>query len=420
MSELPQQPAERVTRPTERLKDTEQAPFNHKLFSWKQEDYEKRLKEMAELPCLRDPELIGKMNRVRRELDTYYEQHNPKLWQNTNKTFSPRQVMTRYDGKGWDYSFHEQRREDYPEKANPFEQRRNANELESNIVGIAKKMVRVTTLMVREAREDIRLSSPAEQKRIGAELVQKVEDVFASVFPEGTSNGGVIVEELDGPRGPVYQTTTDGNHRVAAARLIDLKRIRGEVRAIENQEIAHAYWFDMLTRLSEDECLEVQRVYDELYPQPTEEERIAERLMFRRAVERRTEIDAEVARLRAEEDLEWSAKQAKYDLEQERVQSRIALERPLHESLKNDPVYRKILAETGFEYLMNHPNDLVRRMGAVRVDDRGWLLDKDDRTIGTVLGIDLFDSRDGYPKRADGEIISLALKKYRQMGEKEG
>lgn len=408
---------ERFKSTTEQIHDTEQPPFLPKLFSWKQEDYEQRLREMADLPCVRDPELVARMSIARNNLDTYYEAKHPHLWHKSHKTFSPRQVMIRYDGQGWDYTFHSQQRTEFPENTGSLVTKRVENEQESNIVGIAKKMVRVTTKLVREAREKMEQSDPAEQKRIGTELVQQAEDIFSSVFPNKNSYGGVTVDELQGPRGPVYQTTTDGNHRIAAARLIDLKRVRGEVNAIENPEIAQTYWFDLLAQLSESEREELQTVYDELYPNMTEEERVAERNMLERAIERRPKIDEDVLRLNEERNREYEIRQLAYDLEREQVQSRVHTERPLHESLMNDPIYRKVLAETGFDYLMNHSDDYVRKSGAARVDERGAIYDAQDQFIGNVLGIDLYENG-AYPKRADGEIISLALQKYRQLTDK--
>ncbi len=392
MSELPAHHSEVPQR-------SEGAPFSYKLAEWKQADYEHQLHAMGEIPCLNELEWQA-VTKARNALDSYYHAHHPDLWIEEMIVFHPQHIIARYDGKPWNYGFHEQARVDH-DKQTP---RGIKGEQESNIIGIAKKMVQVTTRLVRQANKDLK-DSPQDRTSIETQLVSDAEDVFESIFPK-QGDGGVYVKELLGPRGPVYLTTRDGNHRLAAARMIQLKQVRGNVERIVDEETAKTYWYDMLAALSPRNRTNVLSIYHELYPSTTTELQEEEMREVQVALERRPTILLEIERIQREKTRESEEQNKVSERIREATMARYERTGRLFEQLTS-PEFRRFLYKRALTYLKSHTyGDIVKNVD--RVDEAGWMYAGDQPMTGHVLGIDL----DEYPKQTKKEIIALAIEEW--------
>jgi len=155
-------------------------------------------------------------------------------------------------GADWSYAFHKQFKNE------------KSSDIESSVTGIAKKIVEGIRGALQRARQEI-ADYPQERNQIEQELVDRVESLMDSVYRKNPDSDQIIVTQLDGPRGPVYICTENGNHRLASARLIGLKRVRGQVEFFQDGK-GPEHWSEFLALLPEESRKEWLSVYEKIYP----------------------------------------------------------------------------------------------------------------------------------------------------------
>ena len=404
--------SETHARSQESAKTQEHAPFSYSLTRWTQADYERHLEEMKDIPCIDHPEVMREVRRVRDDIDLYYKSQNLDLWQTSEKIFSPKDIIARYDGRPWNYGFHEQRRVEYRAGTNPFSTKLMEEEMESVIIGIAKKMVHSISRMVREANDELHDAPLSDREAIQQKLVGDAERVFASIFPKADSSEAVMVDEFAGPRGSVYMTTLNGNHRMAAAQLINLKHVRGRARQIQDPELAKRYWYDLLAGLQPHMRTEVLDVYYRLHPFSSAQEAEDEQRELRAALARRPSMMEAVKKLHDEQRHRTEGAERVADLSRDQVLARYARTEDLYQQLKS-PEFDQRVHRIGFAYMDAIKDEVSLLRGLDRVDEKGMLY-AGNKKIEHVLGL----SVDAHPRQTEKEIIALAVEEWeREQGQ---
>jgi hypothetical protein len=379
-------------------------PFPADRLQWTEADYARELEKMGDIPCIEGSEAAQAIGRAMHNLDWYiqHEKQISELWQTEVKAFSPKQVIMRYGGRPWNYHFRRQRMEGASSAA---------DETEPVVTGIAKKIVETVSRTVHEYAEKMKAAdSDVVQAQLGRELTQAVEGTFEPIFPQKNNVDHLRVTELMGPCGPVYFTTVNGNHRLAAARLIGLEKVRGEVRQIVDAETAQAYWFNLLAILDQETRDRVLRVYRSVYPTDTVEER-TEGEALKDALSKREEMMHHIDEIQKglkERNVE-AIKQE--EAQRHSIKSEYALAHQVYKEHQNDPEFKRVLYEVAFDHLVHHPSDAyVARKGLLRMDEQGWLYDAQNESAGHVLDIDL---NEGPDRTTKSEIIVKAVKVYK-------
>lgn len=250
-----------------RLEDRSIAPFPADRLLWSDADFEEARIRMKNLPCIRNAataeDTLEALAKLGKSLGGTYDD----VWESRVESFSPEQVAMRYGyGEDWSYEFHQQRK--LEEGKTTYVQ---DYQTESSVTGIAKRMVREVGKLVRGAKRDmVEVADPEERKRIGEELVDQAENIFDDIYRKEPEQDRISVTKLDGPRGPVYLCIENGNHRLAAARLIGLRRVRGEVTSFRDGK-GSQHWFDFLAALPATSRMRWRDLYEQIYP-PSKEE----------------------------------------------------------------------------------------------------------------------------------------------------
>ncbi|QQR60590.1 hypothetical protein IPH19_04235 [Candidatus Uhrbacteria bacterium] len=250
-----------VMQVTERLESRALAHFPANRLTWTDADFEKAHKKMRELPHVGERTALETL-KVLETLSESLSDSEGEAWKTSIETFAPEQVLMRYGyGADWSYAFHEQRR--YMEGETVHEK---DHATESSVTGIGKKVVRGLGKIVKEAKRELDETTEAEdRKRIEKSLVDDAGRLFDAVYQNETGRDRIQVIRLDGPRGPVYLCVQNGNHRLAAARLIGLRRVRGEVQSCKDGK-GLEHWYDFLAALPPGDRQIWQVRYNELYP----------------------------------------------------------------------------------------------------------------------------------------------------------
>lgn len=383
-------------------------PFPVDRLQWTEADYVRELEKMGDTPCIEGSEAAQAIGQAIYDLDRYvqHEKQISELWQTEVKAFSPKQVIMRYGGRPWNYHFRHQRTEGVSSAA---------DETEPVVTGIAKKIVETVSRTVHEYAEKMKAAeSDVMQAQLGRELTQAVEGTFEPIFPQKNDVDHLRVTELMGPRGPVYFTTVNGNHRLAAARLIGLERVRGEVRQIVDAETAHAYWFDLLAILDQETRDQMLRVYDAVYPVNAHERQTEEEALGR-AFSKRESMMQRIDAIKTDSNKREAEAAERTKTEQDKIEREYTAAHLEYEKLQNNPEFNKILYEVALDHLMHHPIDgYLRGKGSLRMDTEGWLSDAGGNDAGHVLSVALNEE----PGRNTKDEITLkALRLYREKRE---
>ncbi len=390
----------RGTPPKEQLdvvvksKSNETAPFPADRLHWTEEDFERHHQEMKSIPCIRGPEAYRNVTGTISKLVDYYEQKPGTFWQESVQPFEPRQVIMRYGGEDWSYAFHTQ-----PKYGG------SADTQESSVTGIAKKIVQKIPHLVQEYTKEINAAAPEQRPTLEHELVVKAEDVFSEMYYPDQRLGNVAVEKIEGPRGPVY-ITQDGNHRIAAARLIDLKRIRGIIKEPKEKSITKEFWYELLAMLPADQSHELQELYSTVYPADANAQK-EDQEELQAARKKLPEIQSVLVQKEAARRAERERQDEIETIERQQAKERYDFVDHAYSSLEDAPGFQDTLHQEGLRYLWNHPNGHMNEEYVEEIDPAGWIKRKDGG-MAHVLGIDL----DGYPLRTEDEIKFRAIKKY--------
>ncbi len=375
------------------------APFPVDRLWWTDKDYEIHHRKMESLPCIRGNESFVAITAALHSIEQYH-QGEASIWKESIQPFEPRQVFMRYDGKDWAYAFHRQKKYGSDQ----------AESEESNVTGIAKKIVKGVSRLVRSSRKEIDAARPQDREYLEEELVQSVEHLFSGIYFKGDTGDHVKVRKLEGPRGPVYMTTSNGNHRVAAARLIGLKRIRGEVSEVSDPAIKNQIWFELLALLPEKYAQELQEVYNNIYPPLNQGSLVKEEAELKRAKASLPEIEYVLEERMAIQEAKHKEQQLAEEAIKTASKQRYDFVKEYYPTLKNIPNFKVLLHREALEYLWNHPSHYMQDQRFVKkIDDDGWVGDEGGPTAH-IFGIDL----DTYPLKTADEIKYKAIQTYKQ------
>ncbi len=386
--------------PTTELPHRERAPFAVNRVLWTDADYERKHEEMKDLPCLRGVETYVSLRDTLNDLRAAHADDPAFAWEETLDTFKPEQVAMRYNGEDWSHQFHKQTKYGAP----------GGDEDESSVTWIAKHLVRRISDLTRTCKRRLEAETDeAEREALKKGLVQDVENT-ASLFyyNDRKKSGNVSVMELQGPRGPIY-LSSDGNHRLAAARLIELRKVRGKVTRIQDPVAAQAFWHETLAKLPPAAAEEVRTFYDQLYP-PTAEQRAAEAATQEATAGRMGDLNAKLVEIR--EAQRRAAKAATEKREQERVaaEQRYILVDRAYEPLAHASGFKEALHQAALDYLWNAPDDYVRTRYRREVTAEGRMPAIDGSEDAHVLSISL----DAWPRDTEKEIKYAAIRAYAQ------
>lgn len=270
----------------------EKPPFRVECIRWTDEDFEREHENMRNIPCIRGSGVSRELRSTVAEWRGARKQHAelPGAVSRRVEAFDPSHVILRYAGDTWDHAFHQQ------DKYGTRPTSHQRAELESNVTGMAKKVAREIPRIVRGIVRDMKeVSSPEIRAQLEREVVQEVDDVLSTMYTHEATQQNVRVTKLLGPRGPVF-FSEEGNHRLAAARLIGLRKVRGVVEAVADPRAALDEWYDVLVRLEPGALRQLTTLYDAMYP-ATEAQKRQERECIRAAIQR---LPQKEDRLRAE------------------------------------------------------------------------------------------------------------------------
>lgn len=369
---------------------------------WKNEDFDRARSEMKNIPCIKKEGVSGAIDTARSIRQAYEREHGGEAnpWKEEVAFFDPTHIMLRYGGEDWTYGFHEQKA--YGKEA--------TDEVESSVTGIAKNIMGQTKELAEQYREAIKETPPEHRNELKRYYRARLDDFFATMF-QREEYGNVRVREWMGPRGPVYMTV-DGNHRLAAARMLGFRRVRGSVERIPDPEEAKKEWYAMLGMLKESEREEVRRVYDALHPPKTNEERKRDAEKVAEAIAEGFEVEQWHAEYEKKQRAKEREEAERYEQEKE-VRDKVYREaEKFYEAHKENPEFKQLVWQVGLEYLWNHKErrEKVQREYEHEVDQYGWMKAKSGFHAGHVLGIDI----DGRGKQTDAEIKVLAMREWQK------
>ncbi len=378
----------------------ERAPFAVNRVLWTDADYERKHEEMKDLPCLRGVETYASIRDTLHDLRTVHADDPAFAWKEGLGAFEPQRVAMRYNGEDWSHRFHKQPK--YGAKEGEGD--------ESSVTWIAKHLVRRISELTRACKRRLEQEpDEGEREALKKGLVQDVEQtVSLFYYSDKDKRGNVSVMELHGPRGPIY-LSSDGNHRLAAARLIGLRKVRGNITRIEDPVAAQAFWNELLVMLPPTVAAEVREFYDQLYP-PSEEQRAAE-AAARNATEGRMEaLNAKLLGIRHREHMAAYDTKQKQAREEAEAKQRYALVESAYATFEQAPGFKQMLHQTALDYFWNAKDDYVRKRYRREVSENGMMPALDGKDEAHVLHV----SVDAWPRDTAKEIQYAAIRAYQQ------
>ncbi|MSR85126.1 hypothetical protein EXS71_01665 [Candidatus Uhrbacteria bacterium] len=371
-------PSEKASTPTQ----DQARPFRVECLTWSESEWEQALKLLHSIPCIHGAENAGDILRTIDQLRRY-RGISMRMFMGEVKPISPAAVIQRYNGEDWSYWFHEQGKYDL-KRGRTYD----FNHTESNITGIAKRIVHGMAKMIRGGLEEIDQEMDVIEKKMRErELENRVDNFLAEFyFKEGYDN--VDVTELQGPRGPVYLSNA-GNHRLAAARLIGMSRIRASVSTVPNSKAAHDEWFEFLALLPQPARHQVTNVYNKIYPCNAKQKR-DEAKALKQAQDRLPFIQATLDRQKKIGDKKDEIKNEKIRKRNKKFEWAEQLIKKFE--LESRPDWKSLIHTVAYHYLFVEAKDpYMEKHFTGKMDADGRLEPKpgEHNISSSVLGIDL-------------------------------
>jgi hypothetical protein len=204
----------------------------------------------------------------------------------------------------------------------------------------------------------------------------------------------------------VYLCTQNGNHRLAAARLVGLKEVMAQVEGFKDKSTDR--WFDLLAAMPPNERTEWKRVYDSLRP-PSEEESVRDDEQLMQAQIRHPDLLEAATRRWQKREKEAVFSDKEFNKRVDDAKRRYVEVKTKQALYERHPRFQQELNRAAVDYYSTHKYSFARERFFLEPDEKGWMPSRPDRGIGShILGIDL----DAYPLQTDKEILWRAIQAF--------
>ncbi|MBT6069087.1 hypothetical protein HOG48_05000 [Candidatus Peregrinibacteria bacterium] len=290
---------------------------------------------------------LGRVAKLRGYIST-----NPYEPDTPNQIIDPRLIVRAPSFANWSDQYHQAHSEEARERG------------ELSVIEIGRK-----------------IASRSTGSKNSNQLLQSLDDVFRE-------EDRVKLRQINGPRGPIY-FVNDGSHRVAAAKLTGLEKIKAGVGTYTPPEGEEdILWFEARHLMSPEAWQELNRVYDLIYP-PTADITASEATIEKTVLGQREDL------LMLQQEYEAADEELRKKSTAQHLERKTRFDRAekIYETLKGDPTFETIRNQAAIEHITSNilPNDYFYNEYNGEISSDGYLMKKDGtesncRAIGYDVG----------------------------------